>query len=159
MTLNSGTANYRQPATGAITTRATFKCAWDVAALYVSGIITDSVVTSSTGGVYAQDSAVIGIDGRGDGQNRPLQDEHQIAITAANKVMDMMVYPVVHTSAVVVSGAGWTFEIRIPRAVIAWPMGEGGIIGLTWELYDKDTGDRYWSGHLVSDKFAGRELP
>jgi len=136
MLLSAADASYIWPA-GTATPSAgdlsgAFKCAHSSTELYVSGVISDSLV------MLDGDAAQVAVDGWGDGFLRLRADDHQLLLSLDGRLRDLATLPITATVATTLTVAGWQFELGIPRAGLDLPSLTQRIIGLVFGLYDLD---------------------
>lgn len=125
-----------------------FACAWSGSNLYVSGVITDDSVNVPVGAYRNGDSALVALDGRGDGYNRLRQDDHDLyipapgaGITGTVRVLDYGNIPIAVTTVYSDTASGWQFEMLIPAGVHnAGTLSASKFVIYTFGLYDNDGG-------------------
>ena len=116
-----------------------FKCAHSADTLFLSGVITDSVLYQDSAPVD-DDAAQIALDALGDGFLRLRGDDHELTITQDGRLRDLATLPITATVATTLTVAGWQFEIGIPKSVLELPSLSRRLIGLVFGLIDDDDG-------------------
>lgn len=116
-----------------------FWCAHSADTLFLSGVITDSVLYQDSAPID-DDAAQIAVDGWGDGFLRYRADDHELTVTQDGRLRDLATLPITATVATTLTVAGWQFEIGIPRNVIELPTLTQRLIGLVFGLIDDDDG-------------------
>jgi len=127
-----------------------FYCGWSGSTLYFAGIITDTVVLEPSGSYRNGDSALVALDGKGDGFSRLRADDHDLYIPAPGDgelssatVLDYDLYPLGVTTVISDTADGWYFEMSVPNAIHqAGSLTTSMFIGVQYGLYDRDGGTR-----------------
>ncbi len=138
-----------------------FYCAWSGSTLYVAGTITDATVLEPAGSYRNGDSALVAVDGKGDGFSRLRADDHDFYIpapasgeTKSAYVLDYDLYPVAVTAIIKDTANGWQFEMSVPNSVHQGGTLTDKFMGLQYGLYDRDAGTRFMY-HLMSNHRRG----
>jgi hypothetical protein len=141
MPLSAANASYIWPAVtpSVADLSGIFWCAHSSDTLYLSGVITDSVLYQDSAPID-DDAAQIAVDGWGDGFLRYRADDHELTITQDGRLRDLATLPITATVATTLTVGGWQFEIGIPKAIIELPTLTQRIIGLVFGLIDDDDG-------------------
>ena len=129
-------------------------CAHSATMLYVSGVITDAWVLSST--TTFSDTLVLTLDALGDGYNQPRGDDHDYYLGPNGRLRDYVSYPVSATVATSRTATGWQFALGIDATTLHGSLAAGQQMGAAFGLRDFDTGGRAWDILLTWAKFALR---